>query len=98
MIFKMARYTVRPEKVEEVKNAIEGFVAGIKENEPSTFYETYQEANGPSFVHLMCFESEEAEDAHRNAPHTNTFVDLLYSSCENPPIFTNLSLLGSSEL
>ena len=98
MIFKMARYTVRPDKLEDVKNAIEEFVAEIKENEPATFYETYQEAAGSSFVHLMCFESEEAEAAHRNAPHTNTFVDQLSSSCENPPVFTDLSLLGSSEL
>ena len=98
MIFKMARYTVRPERVTEIKNAIDDFVASIKENEPATFYETYQESDGPSFVHLMCFEDEEAEDAHRNPPHTNTFVDLLSSSCENPPIFIDLSLLGSSEL
>jgi len=98
MRFKMARYTVQLEKLEEVKDAIAEFVDQIKESEPSTFYETYQEGDTPSFVHLMCFESEEAEDAHRNAPHTNTFTDKLSSSCTNPPVFTDLSLLGSSEL
>lgn len=98
MKFKMARYTVRHDKLEEVKEAIAAFVDGIKQNEPSTFYETYQEANGPSFVHLMCFENEEAEDVHRNAPHTNTFTDLLSTCCENPPVFSELSLLDSSEL
>ena len=98
MRFKMARYTVRPDKLEEVKEAIAEFVDQIKENEPATFYETYQEGSAPSFVHLMCFDSEESEDAHRNAAHTNTFTDRLYSSCENPPVFTDLSLLGSSEL
>jgi quinol monooxygenase YgiN len=98
MIFKMARYTVRPENLNDVKEAIQEFVAEIKENEPATFYETYQEAEGPTFVHLMCFENEEAEDAHKNSSHTNTFVDRIYPICENPPIFTSLSLLDSSEL
>jgi quinol monooxygenase YgiN len=66
--------------------------------EPGTFYEAYQEEDSPAFVHLMCFESEDAEDAHRKSAHTGKFVSTLYPICEQEPVFTDLSLFRSSEL
>lgn len=96
MIIKMVHYKVRPENLEEVRQAIKDFVVGIATIEPATRYDAYQGEDEFSFVHWMAFPGEKEEKYHQSAPHTMKFVDILYPSCEQMPVFTDLKLLHST--
>ena len=82
-------YSVKPESVEIVKSAVSEFVNSIKENEPETFYESFNYEQN-SFVHLMKFKNEEAEEYHRNSGYTKKFVEIIYLECIEPPVFKDL--------
>ena len=77
----MALYRVKKERLSEVKDAVARFVAAVKENEPGTlFYEAYQGRGDLSFFHIMTFEDEASEEAHRQTPHMEAFAKELYPS------------------
>ena len=97
MIRKMATYKVDSGKVETVRAAVTEFVNAIAQHEPASSYSAYQAEDGVSFVHIMTFPDEAAEQAHRSAPHTEAFVEALYPNCEIPPAFANLELVVSTE-
>ena len=97
MIHRMAKYKVKKEKLEDVKNAIIEFVDAVKKNEPGTqVYEAFQEDDEVSFVHLMSFEDANARNIHRNSSYLKKFVDLLYPNCDEQPVFTDLHLIRSN--
>lgn len=89
MIIKLAMYSVKPGSIEVVKKAVSEFVNSIKQNEPETFYESYNYEEN-SFVHLMKFKTKEAEEYHRNSAHTKNFVEIIYPECIEPPAFKDL--------
>lgn len=90
MIRKIAEYTVHDGALEAVQEAIGRFVAAVHEAEPATVYEAYRLEEEHSFLHFMAFENADAEEAHRRAPYTQTFVAALYPRCVEPPRFTEL--------
>lgn len=97
MIVKQVTYKVHPEKLDAVLEAIERFVRAVAEHEPSTVYAAYRDNEEPTaFVHLMRFPDAQAEEAHRQAPYTDQFVEVLYPSCEEEPVFRDLRLLGEA--
>lgn len=91
MIHKMVRYTVRPDQIEAVELAIREFVRAVAENEPETVYRAYRRGGSRAFVHFMAFPDAEAEDRHRGAPYTRSFVEELYPRCEKEPEFEELA-------
>lgn len=92
----MVTYKVKSTKIEEVKNAIVNFIDAIIEREQDTIrYEAYQEPDGVSFVHLMAFRDEAAEQLHRNSTYTAKFTSILYLNCEKEPVFTELKEVSS---
>ena len=96
-IHMMAVYQVKPDKVDEVRPAVNEFIAAVRENEPGTlFYESYKGKDDNSFFHLMTFENAVAEELHRQTPHMATFVQKLYPNCEEEPGFVELELVGSN--
>jgi quinol monooxygenase YgiN len=97
MIGKIARYVVKESEIDEVKLAVEEFVGAIKSNEPDTVYHAYQADGDITFVHVMTFSDEDAEERHRTAPYTNSFVDLLYPRCEETPVFSDLMLVSTTD-
>ncbi len=97
MIRKIARYVVKEGEVEEVKSAVEKFVSAIKSYEPDTVYHAYQADDGLTFVHLMAFPDTDAEENHRTAAHTSSFVDVVYPRCEETPVFDDLSLISTTD-
>ncbi len=93
----MAIYRVKEEKLDQVREAVAEFVDAVKTNEPATlFYEAYQGVGDISFFHVMTFENEEAEEAHRITPHMAAFVQKLYPDCEEEPGFVELELVRSN--
>ncbi|UCF89009.1 MAG: antibiotic biosynthesis monooxygenase [bacterium] len=96
-IHMLALYKVKPDKVDEVRLAVNEFVEAVKENEPGAlFYEAYQGKGDLSFFHLMTFEDGVAEELHRQTPHMATFVQKLYPNCEEEPGFVELELVRSN--
>ena len=93
----MARFTVRPEHVERARRLVADLVAEVRQHEPATrVYESFQLWDTSSFVHVMTFADEAAEQRHRTAPYTRRFVDALYPLCETAPVFSTLSLIASN--
>jgi quinol monooxygenase YgiN len=97
MIRKIARFKVRPDKIDAAQQAITTFVDAIKQHEPHTVYDAYQLEDGVSFLHFMAFPDADSEQAHQRAPYTLAFVDVLYPICEELPLFTDLRLVRSAE-
>ncbi len=97
MIRKIATYTVKRDQVDAVRVAVTEFVNAIARHEPASNYSAYQTDDGVSFVHIMAFTDEADEQAHRTAPHTEAFVAALYPHCEEPPVFTDLKMVASTE-
>ena len=96
MIRKVARYKVREEKVEEIKQAIKEFVEAVAENESGTFYDAFYAEDNTSFVHFMSFADREAEEKHRNAPYSRKFADILYPACVEEPEFKFVVLVHTT--
>lgn len=90
MIHKMVRFTVAPDQIEATELAIRAFVRAVNENEPETLYRAYRRGDSRAFLHFMAFPDEEAEERHRNAPYTRSFVRELYPRCEKEPEFEEI--------
>ena len=65
-IFRTARYTIRPEAMEAVKEIARQTVAYTREHEPGTLmYIVVQEAENPkNFVHISAYSDEAALERH----------------------------------
>jgi quinol monooxygenase YgiN len=96
MKYTMARYSVRPEKLKEVKRAIAEFVAAVRKHEPRTLYLVFREAHQPTFLHLMSFEDEAAERRHIESRYNDHFVKKLYPCCVGRPMFADLGQFAAS--
>ena len=96
MKYTMAKYTVRPEKVKEVRRAIAEFVAEVRKHEPRTLYLVFRENGQHTFVHWMAFENEAAERRHSQSRYNDRFVKKLLLNCAGKPAFTDFRLFASS--
>jgi quinol monooxygenase YgiN len=96
MKYTLAKYTVRPEKIREVKQAISEFLGEIRQHEPRTLYLVYRGEDSATFYHLMCFENEAAERRHEQSAYNSRFVKKVYPNCVGRPEFTDLSLFSAS--
>jgi len=98
MKYLMSKYTVKEEKLKEIKKAISKVVAEIREHEPRTLYLVFREPGQPTFIHLMAFENEAAERKHAQSRYLDHFVKAVYPNCVGKPVFAELALFGASKL
>jgi quinol monooxygenase YgiN len=96
MKYTLARYSVRPEKVKELKRAVAEFISEVKKNEPRTLYLVFREPTAHSFAHWMCFENDAAERRHSQSRYNQFFVRRLMECCAGKPTFTEFDLFSSS--
>jgi quinol monooxygenase YgiN len=97
MIYRVARYKVKPENLWEAHEAIKTLVEAVKEKEPGTIScEAFQERHAFQFIHVMTFRDAKAEEQHRESEHVREFVRALYPLCETPPVFNDLKLVAST--
>lgn len=91
-------FKVKKEFIEDAKKIIGEFVRQIKENETGTLsYKCFQEkADESSFIHVMTFKSEEAEERHRHTEYVKKFVANLYPMCQSTPVFSEFNLICSN--
>jgi len=74
-IYQTGGYRVRPSAVNEVKQAIQEFVAYVQANEPGTqMYLAWQDKNDPTrFLHLFIFADEAAQTRHGQSDAVRRF-------------------------
>ena len=92
MKYTLSRFTVKPEKIKEVKRAL----AETRRNEPRTLYLVFREESESTFFTLVSFENEAAWRRHAQSRYVDHFVKKLLPACEGKPLFLDLSLFASS--
>lgn len=97
MNYTLCSFTVKPERLKEVRRALAELVAEIRRNEPRTFYLAFREEKKCTFFTLMSFEDEAAWRRHSQSRHVHRFVKKLLPGCEGKPRFTELHQLASSK-
>lgn len=95
---RIARFTIRPDGLEDARAAIRTFVDAIRANEPGTrTYVSYELAGSVGeFVHLMVFNDDAAMEHHRGTAHVLQFVDALYPLTVDGVRFDDLVLVADA--
>ena len=85
-IIMTARYQVRPQKIDQCKQAIKNLVEYVRESEEGTlYYIAKQEKLNPyAFLHLMIFKDEVALTLHRSSQAAERFVSVVYPATLDP--------------
>ena len=75
MINKIAKFKVKKEHLDECLEAIREFVNAVKHHESDTlYYESFQEPDGVSFVHIMSFKDD---ILYPNCEQKPVFIDVI---------------------
>ena len=96
MKYRIARFRVRASEVAAVEKSIIAFVAKVADEPGTLRYETFREADGVSYVHLMSFADEAAEAAHEKTEHQKQFLAEIRPRCEAQPVLTDLRMVSGA--
>jgi quinol monooxygenase YgiN len=96
MKWRMARFRVRTSEVAAAEKAVIAFVAKVADEPGTLRYESFREPDGVSYVHVMAFADDAAEEAHRQTEHAKQFVADLYPKCDVEPVFTDLKMISGA--
>jgi quinol monooxygenase YgiN len=92
----MVRYQVKPDQVEENERLIRAVYAELHGAEPSGMrYATFRLPDGVSFVHLHSNERDDGINALTELPAFKQFVQGISERCEEQPVVSELSEIGS---
>jgi quinol monooxygenase YgiN len=98
-IYQTAHYQVQKAAVDDVKRAIEEFVAYVAEHEPGTrMYTSWQQQDDPTrFVHLFIFEDDAAHKDHGGSDAVRRFEDVYQPQLVGGPVvFTDYVMIASN--
>lgn len=97
-VCKTARFSVRPERLEECLEAIREFVDHIKANEPGTrLYASFQgRDDAHAFLHVMIFDDAEAEARHRSSDAVRRFTGVIYPASVGGVAFADFAEVAST--
>ena len=96
MKHRLARFKVRAAEVSRAEKAIITFVAKVSDEPGTLRYESFREADGVSYVHLMAFADDAAEQAHRETDHVKRFAAELSPRCDQQPVFNDLKMISGA--
>ncbi len=96
MKYRTARFRVRASEVASAEKAIIAFVSKVADEPGTLSYESFREADGVSYLHLMSFADDAAEEAHRQSDHVKQFMAEIYPRCEVQPVFTDLKMVSGA--
>jgi len=96
MRWRIARFRVRASEADAAEKAIIAFVSKVADEPGTLRYESFREADGVSYLHLMAFADAAAEEAHKETDHVKQFVADLHPKCEVQPVFTDLQMISGA--
>ena len=97
MKYTLSRFTVKPEKVKEVRRALAELACEIRRNDRRTLYLVFREERKSTFFTLVAFQDEAAWRRYAQSRHVDRFVKKLLPVCEGKPQFLELRLFASSK-
>ena len=97
-IFRTARYTIRPEAIEAVKEVARQTIAYTKEHEPGTLmYMVVQEVENPAnFVHISAYSDEAALERHvTGEPMLTNIKTVIIPATIGETVFTHYRIVDA---
>ena len=91
----MIRYKVRPDRAADNEALVQAVYEQLNRERPdSLHYATFKLPDGVSFMHVV-FETDEAGRILNKTAAFQAFVGDIASRCDEPPVVTELALVGS---
>ena len=91
----MIRYKVRPDRADENESLVKAVYEELGKGRPEGLhYATFSLPDGVSFMHIV-FETDQPGRILGEVAAFKTFVAEIESRCEEPPVATELSVVGS---
>jgi len=91
----MVRYKVLPGRADENETLVRAVYAELKRAQPDGLhYATFRLRDGVSFMHVV-FETDQPGAILGEVPAFKAFVTDIESRCEEPPVVSELTLVGS---
>ncbi len=91
----MIRYKVRPDRAQENEALVRAVYEQLNRERPGALhYATFKMPDGVSFMHLV-FETDQPGRILNEVPAFQAFVMDIASRCDEPPIATEISVVGS---
>ena len=91
----MIRYKVQPERADENETLVKAVYAQLGRERPEGLhYATFKLPDGVSFMHIV-FETDQPGRILNEVAAFKAFVGDIGSRCDEPPVATELTLVGS---
>lgn len=91
----MVRYKVKPGRAEENETLVKAVYEQLGRERPDGLhYATFKLPDGVSFMHLV-FETDQPGSILNEVTAFKAFVTDIASRCDEPPVVTELTLIGS---
>jgi len=91
----MVRYKIQPGRVEENEALVKAVYEQLAREQPKGLhYATFKLPDGVSFMHVV-FESDQPGRILNEVAAFRAFVADIASRCDEPPVATELTLVGS---
>ena len=92
----MVRYKVKADRAGENQQLIENVFDALQKLSPSGIrYASFKLEDGVSFVHVASIETEDGSNPLAELEAFDTFVEAIEDRCEEPPVVTPLTEIGS---
>lgn len=91
----MIRYKVRPDRADENETLVRAVYEQLARERPEGLhYATFKLPDGVSFMHVV-FQSDQPGRILNDVAAFKAFVAEIESRCEEPPVATELTVVGS---
>ena len=98
MASSMVRYKVRPDRAEENESLVKAVYEQLNRERPERLhYATFKLPDGVSFMHVV-IETNEPGSILGKVAAFKAFAAEVESRCEEPPVVTELTLIGSYDV
>ena len=95
----VVRYKVKPDRIDEHQGLIERVFAGLEETQPEGLrYASLRLEDGLSFVHVAFVETRDGSNPLSAQPEFTEFTRDLEARCDEPPVATDVSVVGAYRL
>ena len=92
----VVRYRTKPERAEENQALVEKVFGELAANQPAGLrYATYRLADGVSFVHVAALDTPDGTNPLSATPAFQEFVREVGDRCEEGPVASDATVVGS---